>query len=42
MANKILEIMNNEGLRRELGNCARETVMFYDVNTIKSDWIKII
>lgn len=42
MVDKILEIMNNTELRRELGNCARETVMFYDVNTIKSDWIKII
>ena len=42
MANKILEIMNNDELRKNLGNCARETVMYYDVNTIKSDWIKII
>ena len=42
MADKILEIMNNTELRKSLGNCARETVMFYDVNTIKGDWIKII
>ncbi len=42
MANKIIEVMNNDELRYNLGNCARETVMFYDVNTIKSDWIKII
>lgn len=42
MADKILKIMNDSELRKNLGNCARETVMFYDVNTIKSDWIKII
>jgi glycosyltransferase involved in cell wall biosynthesis len=42
MANKILEIMNDDELRHNLGNCARETISVYDVNNLKSEWIKII
>ncbi len=42
MADAILEIMNNKKMRENMGNCAREASIIYDINSVKSEWIKII
>ncbi|MDE6142129.1 MAG: glycosyltransferase [Bacilli bacterium] len=42
MAECILEVMMNKELRESLGNCARETSIIYDINSVKSEWLKII
>lgn len=42
MAECILEVMGKKDLRESLGNCARETSIIYDINSVKSEWLKII
>lgn len=42
MKNKIMEILNNDELRNTMGSCAKETSAVYDINNIKSEWIKIL
>lgn len=42
MKNKIVELMSNISLRQTFGNCAKEKVLEYDINSIKREWIKII
>ena len=42
MAECILEIMENKSLRENMGNCAREASIIYDINSVKSEWLKII
>ena len=42
MSECILEVMMNKKMRENLGNCARETSIIYDINSVKNEWIKII
>lgn len=42
MVEVILDVMENKKLRENLGNCARETSIIYDIASVKSEWIKII
>ncbi|MDE6292661.1 MAG: glycosyltransferase, partial [Bacilli bacterium] len=42
MCECILEVMSDKKLRENLGNCARETSIIYDINSVKSEWLKII
>lgn len=42
MKNRIVELMSDYNLRQTFGNCAREKVIEYDINSIKREWIKII
>lgn len=42
MKNKIMEIINNDEFRNTMGSCAKETSAVYDINNIKSEWIKIL
>lgn len=42
MSEVILEVMSNKKMRESVGNCARETSIIYDINSVKSEWIKII
>lgn len=42
MADCILAVMGNKILRENMGNCAKETSIIYDINSVKSEWIKII
>lgn len=42
MKNKIVKLMTDQKLRQTLGNCAKEKVLEYDINSIKREWIKLI
>lgn len=42
MKNKIVDLMSNQVMRQTFGNCAREKVIEYDINSIKREWLKII
>lgn len=42
MRDIILEVMSDKISRENIGNCARETSIIYDINSVKSEWIKII
>lgn len=42
MKDKIIALMSDPQLRQTFGNCAREKVLEYDINSIKREWIKII
>lgn len=42
MKNKIVELMNSRDIRQSFGNCAKENVLEYDINSLKREWIKII
>lgn len=42
MADVIIELMQDRKLRQSIGNCARETSIIYDINSVKSEWLKII
>lgn len=42
MASVINYLMKDKKLRQSVGNCARETSIIYDINSVKSEWLKII
>ncbi len=42
MAKKIEKLLNDRTLLDELGSCARETIMNYDIKIIKGEWLKNI
>lgn len=42
MADVIIYLMKDKKLRQSVGNCARETSIIYDINSVKSEWLKII
>ncbi|MCH5167890.1 MAG: glycosyltransferase [Erysipelotrichales bacterium] len=42
MKKRIIELMNNLEMRKEFGNCSREKILEFDINSVKREWIKII
>lgn len=42
MSAKVVDLMNDDLKRKLFGNCAREKVMDFDINSVKREWIKII
>lgn len=42
MADKVIELIDDETFRKTLGNCAKETSLSYDIKAIKGEWLKIL
>lgn len=42
MSDKVIELMTDHVKRKNFGNCAREKVIDFDINSVKREWIKII
>lgn len=42
MAKKIIDILEDENLRFNLSNCAKETSLIYDIKSVKSEWLKLL
>lgn len=40
MASKIVELLNDKATLKSLGTCSKEMSSNYDINSIKSEWIK--
>lgn len=42
LKNKILQVFSSKDNLLNMRQCARETSMFYEINSIKSEWLKIL
>lgn len=42
MANRIISLLQNEELCMNLGSCSKEMSLIYEIQSVKSEWIKIL
>lgn len=42
MANKVLEYLENKFALQNMGSCAKESSLIYDIHSLKSEWLKIL
>ncbi len=42
MANRIVELLKNDKLCVSLGNCSKEMSVIYEIQSVKSEWLKIL
>lgn len=42
MEEKIITLLKDDTMRHNFGNCAREKVLEFDINSVKREWIKLL
>lgn len=42
MADKVIELLNDKKMQKDIGNCAIEKSRNYDINVIKREWLRIL